>query len=67
MRLDKAIIIHRIGIFVFIFGLAITTLGVSLGKTHDITNGFLLAMWTWNGFLRGKSLEKKRELKEKQQ
>lgn len=66
MNRDKAIILHRIGIFVIIFGFAITTLGVSLGKTHDITNGFLLAMWTWNGFLIGKNLEKKRELKEKQ-
>lgn len=66
MRFEKTTIIHRIEIFVLIFGLAITTLGVSLGKTHDITNGFLLAIWTWNGFRLGKSLEKKRELKEKQ-
>ena len=66
MRLDKDKIMFQIGIFVFVFGLAITTLGISLGKTHDITNGFLLAMWTWNGFTLGRNLEKKREHKEKQ-
>ena len=66
MRLDKAKIMFQIEITVFILGLVITILGVSLGETYDITNGFLLAMWTWNGFRLGKSLEKKRELKEKQ-